>query len=123
MILQKLTSDNVKNLYNKKICCFEYSASYLKELCVAYDVAEKIDKIVDANVRNQGIHNLNGRNIEVCGTEYFESLDILNTAVLITSDYFMEAYEKLCSIPLLKASVDTAYYFVNKETEYEFEYR
>lgn len=123
MILQKLTSDNVKNLYGKKICCFEYSASYMEELCAAYDVAEKIDKIVDVNVRNQGMHSLNGRNIEVCGTGYFESLDIPNTAILITSDYFIEAYEKLCGMPLLKASADTVYYFVNKETGYELEYR
>lgn len=123
MILRKLTSDNVRELYDKKICCFEYSGSYMQELCAAYDAAEKIDRIVDANVRNQGIHSLNGRNIEVCGLSYLDSLDFSETGILITSDYYREAYEKLSDIPSVRDTADVVYYFANKETEYELGYR
>lgn len=123
MNLCKLSSDNVKELYNKKICCYEYSAIYLEELCVSFDVLPLLDKVVDDNVRNQGIHNLFNRDIEVCGTEYFANIDITDTAILITSDYFMEKYEKLSAMDLLKNYGGTVYYFANKETEYDLEYR
>lgn len=123
MILQKLTPENVEELYNKKICCIEYSAAYLKELCDAYDVEKSIACVVDPNVRNQGVHSLNGRNIEVCGISYLDSHDFSETVILITSDYFMEAYEKMSNMDVLKAAVDTVYYFANKETEYELGYR
>lgn len=123
MILRKLTLDNTKELHNKKICCFEYSASYMDELCTAYDMVEQIDRVVDLNMRNHGVYSLNGRNIEVCDILYLDSLDFSETVILITSDYFMEAYEKLSSIVSLKDAVDVVYYFANKETEYELGYR
>lgn len=123
MRLCRLTKDNVKELYNKKICCIEYSASYLQELLAAYDVSAFIDRIVDENIRNRGGHSIGGKDVEVCGPEYLESMDMPETVILITSDYFMEAYNKLCNIPLIKTSVDTVYYFANRETEYELGYR
>lgn len=123
MKLRKLMADDIEDLLSKKICCFEYSISYMKELLAAYNVKEKIEKIVDENVRNQGIHNIDGKNIEVCGTEYLEKADLSDTVILITSDYFMEAYERLSGMAALKFSVDTVYYFANKETEYELLYR
>ncbi len=123
MRLCRLTPNNIKELSDKKICCFEYSATYMDELFALYDVAERIDKVVDTNMRNQGMHCISGRNIEVCGTAYLDSLDLSGTVLLITSDYFMEAYEKLSSMDVLKTSVDVIYYFANKETEYELDYR
>lgn len=123
MKLQKLTLNNIKELSDKKICCFEYSAAYMEELFALYDVAERIDKVVDTNMRNQGMHCISGRNIEVCGTAYLDSLDLSCTVILITSDYFMEAYEKLSGMDVLKTSVDVIYYFANRETEYELDYR
>jgi len=123
MKLCKLTKDNIKNLQNKKICCYEYCASYMEELCAAYNVAGAVDKAVDENIRNQGTHRLNGRDIEVCGIEYLDSIDVSDTVILITSDYFMEAYEKLSDMEALKGSADTIYYFANKETNYELGYR
>lgn len=113
----------MEELLSNRICCFEYSAAYMEELIAVCNVKEKIEMIVDENVRNQGIHNIDGRNIQVCGMEYFEKADLSDTVILITSDYFMEAYEKLSGIARLKSAVDTIYYFVNKETEYELLYR
>lgn len=123
MRLCRLTKDNVKELCNKKICCIEYSASYLQELFAAYDVSAFIDRIVDENIRNRGKHSIGGRDVEVCEPEYLESMDMTGTVILITSDYFMEAYEKLSDLDALKNVVDTVYYFANRETEYELEYR
>ncbi len=123
MTLQKLTLDNIKNLYNKKICCYEYSASYLEELCATFNVAALIECIVDENLRNQGVHKMDSRDVEVCGFDYFENRNLSNTVILITSDYFLEAYEKLASLDVLEHYTNVVYYFVNRETAYELEYR
>lgn len=123
MKLQKIMADNLKELSGKKICCFEYTISYIEEFIAVYSVKDKIEVIVDENVRNRGMHRIAGRNIEVCGPEYFETADLSDSVILITSDYYMEAYEKLTGMAGLKSSVDTVYYFVNKETGYELLYR
>lgn len=123
MKLQKLTPDNITELGDKKICCYEYSPSYLEEVCRKYDISGQIQYIIDENTRNHGIHRLAGRDIEVCGTECLADIPMENTTILITGDYFMEAYEKLSAMNFLTEAVDTVYYFASRETEYEEAYR
>lgn len=123
MYLKKLTSDDVSKLSKKKIYCYEKSDSYLRELLGKYDLLGNIAVIIDDFKRNQGSFGLNGKEIEVVGTEYMESVDLTNSVILITSDYYREAYEQLCQIRNVVDSLDVIYYFANRETEIEFEYR
>lgn len=123
MKLELLTASLFDDTLGKGIICYEKSESYLKELYDVFPVWGKIGKIVDDNKRNQGKLELRGDSLTVVGSECLEEADVAGNIILITSDYFMEAYEKLCSIPLIKISVDTVYYFANRETEYELGYR
>ncbi len=123
MILQKLTTRNIMKISEKKVCCIGYSVSYLNELCAAYDILKNIEYIIDENTRNYGSHTLCGKQVEVLNAEYLSRIDFAKTTLLITSDYYKEEYEKLQNIDVIKSGVDTVYYFANKETEYEDEYR
>lgn len=123
MRLERFTSVTLKILYGHKLCCFGCAGSYIEEMCAAYEVAEYIDKIIDENVRNHGIHNFRGRDIEVCGIEYFDRMNNSEMIICITSDYIMEVYDRLSNMQKLKDSIDVVYYYVNKETEYESAYR
>lgn len=88
-----------------------------------YNLAETIDYIIDDNVRNQGNIDFQGRNIPVRGSAEIKSLDYNNFVIIITSDYYWEAYEKLCSIEEVTENFELIYYFENQETAYEMEYR
>ncbi|MDE7247908.1 MAG: CDP-glycerol glycerophosphotransferase family protein, partial [Lachnospiraceae bacterium] len=59
----------------------------------------------------------------VVDAEYFDRLNPAEIIILITSDYYKEEYEKLQNINVINSYVDVVYYFANKETEYENEYR
>lgn len=52
-----------------------------------------------------------------------EQIDFGCNVLLITSDYYREAYGKLCENSVLTGKTDTIYYFANRETEYELAYR
>lgn len=123
MTLQKLTAENFENLKGKNICCVRYSPSYVDELCQKYDMLDRIWYIIDENGRNQGHHLCGGKSIEVVGAEYFDRLNPAETAILITSDYYKEEYEKLLKIDKIQPDTGIVYYFANKETEYEEFYR
>lgn len=123
MKLEKLTENIFKEIAGKKICCYEKSISYLQELCDKYDVLEQIACIVDDNTRMQGECEFQGKKLKVYSGVYLEEIDWKATVLLITSDYYMEAYEKICDNSQLCGVLDTVYYFANQETEYEEYYR
>lgn len=123
MKLERLTQFNFNSLIHKEIICYEKSEAYLSELYTAFHLKHKIRQIIDDNKRNQGTFVFKGDTVVVTDSSCVSQIDFHSTAILITSDYFMEAYEKLCNVPLLKNAVDTIYYFANKETEYELTYR
>lgn len=122
-MLRKFTGQAAMEIRDKKICCIGYSAAYLEELDETYGLMSAVDRIVDTNARNIGIHNICGRKIEVCGTGYLDSVDLQGMAILITSDYHMEEYERLMSVPHIRDPADVIYYFASRETEYELGYR
>lgn len=123
MTLEKLTEQNMKKLAEKNIWCVGYSVPYLDELCQKYDVSDRISCIIDENARNHGRHILCGKTIEVAGRERFTRMNPAKQAILITSDYYVEEYEKLLETSGIQSEVEEVYYFTNKETAYEESYR
>lgn len=127
-----LNNENEDCLTNSKIICFEKSKSYIEELNNRYpDCFERISYIVDSNPRYQVEMEVAGRVFDVLNTdELVHSISCSHSgkdtpAILITSDYYKEAFDKLinlfknygCTIP------EIVYYFPNKETEIEISYR
>ncbi|MBD5549032.1 MAG: hypothetical protein HDQ97_16870 [Lachnospiraceae bacterium] len=123
MKLERLTQSNFYMLADKEIVCYEKSETYLRELYDEFDVKHKVKGIIDENRRNQGSFFFEGTKLTVMDAACIPQIDLKKTAFLITSDYFIEAYDKLSEMESLKDSVDIVYYFANKETKYELEYR
>lgn len=123
MQLCKLTGDNVKLLEDKKIYCYEYSLAYMEELEDQFALSSSIAAVVDDNVRNQGEFEFKGKKIIVQGSESLGQTDWNNSVILIMSDYHLEAYDKLCAIRKIREGIDTIYYFENRVTAIEMEYR
>ena len=123
MRLEKLTQENACEIINKKIYCYEKSSVYLGEFLDKYNLLDNIVSILDDFKRNQGSFEFRGKQIDVVGTEVLETVDLSDVAILITSDYYMEAYERLCEIDNVSVSLNEIYYFVNAETEVELAYR
>lgn len=123
MTLVKLTEKEASSLSEKKICCVEKSISYLEEFCEKYDVADQISYIVDANQRNAGPFFFQKKRLEVHDLSYLLQLDLERIAIVITSDYPVESFEKIKALLETRYSDMIVYYFCNQETEYENEYR
>ena len=123
MRLEKLCDSNVNQIENKEIYCYEKSLSYLEELSQKYAILDRIEAVIDDNARNQGILEFGGRKINVQSSEMIERIDWTSGAILITSDYYYEVYEKLCVVDAVKEYLDVIYYFENRETAYEMEWR
>ncbi len=127
MKLQKLTRGNFSEVAGKKICCIEASRSYLEEFCEAYDVLKFIEIIIDNNEKKQGMLQLQGRDIPVCGMEkWSELMDMTQAAeyvFVITGDYFREHFDFLAGQEVIRDNFRTIYYFANRETEYEEAFR
>ncbi len=123
MKLERLTPSNFDEVADKEIVCYEKSEAYLSELCARFHVRHKIKGIFDDNKRNQGNFLFEGVDLLVMNLEAISQIDFEKTILLITSDYFMEAFERLSGIVPLSAVADVVYYFANRETEYDLEYR
>ncbi|MEZ3463469.1 MAG: CDP-glycerol glycerophosphotransferase family protein [Lachnospiraceae bacterium] len=124
MALRKLTKDHIDILSEKKICIVEKSLSYMEELCDNQcGLLSAVLCIVDTNKRNHGDFLFRGKKLEVYGTSCLRQLDFERTAILITSDYYREAYEVVLDILGERAAGTDIFYFSNKETEYEEQYR
>ena len=127
MILQKLTKSNFREIVGKKIYCVEASQSYLEEFCDAYKVQNCIERIIDNNESKQGMLQVCGRDIPVCGVgKLLDMTDVSNLheyAFVITGDYYREDFSWLKENPILVENLEKVYYFANKETEYEEVFR
>lgn len=122
MNLRKLSGGGVPG--NKNIICIGRSEKHLEELCDQFQAVEKIVAVLDGNPRNIGVLRLRGREIPVYALEpeNLERLDLSDTVLVITDDYFRECYDKLKA---LSGSGDpgTVYFFADRETEYDLFYR
>lgn len=123
MKLERLEQSNIESIAGKGIICYERCESYLKELCEAFHLQNRIQWIVDDNKRGQGKLIFEGRKLPVKNSSSLEQIDFERNVLLITSDYYSEAYGKLCENSVLMGKTDTIYYFANRETEYELAYR
>lgn len=123
MRLCKLTERNISSMAEKKICCIEKSVSYLDEFCQQYNILDQISCIVDTNRRNLGQFVFRGKEIEVVYISYLIDINLQETAIVITSDYYKEAFEKIISVLGPDLPEIAIYYFANLETEYEESYR
>lgn len=123
MLLKKLTLEEIPYISDKKIICYEKSDSYLQEFQTKFSLTKNIVAIVDDFKRNQGSLELNGNSIEVVSSEYLKTASLDNTVIIIMSDYFNEAFEKLSQILNVVDNCSVVYFFANKETEIELQYR
>lgn len=124
MEIRQLNDKNYLELSKKTIICFERSDSYLRELEIRFpSVCSSVKYIVDDYKRNQGVCSFAGHDIEVWGTETLKSVDFSNSIILILSDYYQEAFDKLNSIPEVVNNNEIIYFFPNHETEIELFYR
>ena len=123
MRLEKLRDDNINQIKSKKIYCYEKSLSYLQEIEQKYTILNAVEIIIDDNARNQGVLEFGGRKINVQSSEMIKLIDWTSGVILITSDYYNEAYEKLCAVDVVNEYLDVIYYFENQETAYEMEWR
>lgn len=110
---------------DRSIICFEKSVTYLQELSLRYpDIYAKVSFIVDFNPRYQSALSVENRIFDVKGKEFIEKYDPRDAAILITSDYYLEAYEILKHFFEDKINVpDRVFFFANYETEIELSYR
>lgn len=123
MRLEKLTSDNIKKLNGKRLYVYEKSESYLRELEERFGIIKNIAGIIDDFKRNQGMYSFQGKEIQVTGNSVLQEIEAADSVIIITSDYYKEAYERLCKIENINDNMEVIYYFANQETEYEEVYR
>lgn len=123
MKLERLEQSNFESIAGKNIVCYEKSESYLRELCAELPVQDKLQGIIDDNKRSQGELLFCGRRLPIMDSSCLSRIDWGKSIILITSDYYRESYEALCQNRYVTENTDTIYYYVNRETQYEFGYR
>lgn len=123
MELCKLTEDNIKTLQGKKVYCYEYSPAYMEELECRFGIGSSIEAVIDDNARNQGAFEFKGKKIHVQSSLSLARIDWTDSVILIMSDYYSEAFDKLLAVETVKINTGVIYYFENQETAYEMEYR
>jgi len=128
MFLKSLLLDKFDANY---IYCYEKTDTYITELKVIYpDFSSKILAFFDDFKRIQGTANIGNRDVPVLPTEAIKTIDWTKATLLITSDYFYEAFEKIQKICAEASNEDasfscpeTVYYYANHETEIDLAYR
>lgn len=120
MELLKLTEDVIKDFDNKIIICFEKS-SYLQELCEKYDVT--VHAVIDNNMNKHGEVLLGKTMVPVARVDYLNAVNMDDCEIIITGDYYREAFRYLCTVDKICTANKKIYYFANRETEIEEEYR
>ena len=123
MKLERLVQENIESVVGKGIVCYGKSESYLKELCARFPLLDKLLGIIDDNKRNQGELLFCGRRLPVMDSSGLSQIDWRENVLLITDGYYREVYETLCQNSCVAENVDIIYYFANRDTECELEYR
>lgn len=128
MELIKFTEKEYSLNDGKKIVCYEKSLSYLNELKEKFPGIEKrIICVVEKNNRYQTDIKIGDINISVEPMEFLGKVDFSDTILLITSDYFMEAYEQIKFFADQSGNnsqnPERVFYFPNCETEIDLRYR
>lgn len=122
MELIRLSSDNAAIISQKKIICYMCVPQYLKEISKQYCFFDQIEFIVDDFPRRQKDILFEGRLIKVTSPEVLKNIDFSNYALLITSEYYFEVFEKIRNDSELSTRINEVYYFVDLDTRYYLEY-
>ncbi len=123
MKLERLVKENMESIAGKGIVCYKKSISYLEELCAQFPLRDKLWGIIDDNKRNQGELLFGGRRLPVIDLSGLSQIDWKENILLITDGYYREHYEALCQNNCVAENVEIIYYFANRDTECELEYR
>ncbi len=122
--LKLLEKEDVANLKDKELYCYEKSEAYLLELKEEFpEVLENLKGIIDDNRRNQGETVFCGKIFAVKDFSQVDLIDWSKAVVIITSDYYGEAFEKMSSHISAKDIGGVIYYYANRETSIEEAYR
>ncbi len=122
MVLERLTEDNFMNLKDRKIGCYGSNIRYIQELSEKFNLLDDISFIIDDNNRRDDEINICGKVIPVYSDDNLNELNADDVAIIITSDYFNEVYDKLLMREFCH-KLANIYYFLDKETECELNYR
>lgn len=134
MELRRLTSEYVRDMTGSKprnIYLVDFSEQYLRELLAKYDLRDYLAGILlDTDNRIAGDKNNAGNKIPICGKEIpvypYEHISDFGSdeCFIILNDYFRESYDKLLERKKEggRDRLDI-YYFTNRETEIELQYR
>ncbi len=124
MKLKRLEKEDAADLKGKALYCCEKSKAYLLELKEEFpEVLENLAGVIDDSRRNQGEFLFDGKSVCVEGFSRIDRIDWSKEALIITSDYYREAYEKILTHLGGKDLPDLIYYYANKETSIEEAYR
>ncbi|MDO5126678.1 MAG: CDP-glycerol glycerophosphotransferase family protein [Eubacteriales bacterium] len=82
-----------------------------------------IEIIVDDYKRNQETISIGDNLVPVVSTDRLGDISWENTIIVITSDYYQQAYEALCTNEIVQNCMNTIFYYANKETKQELFYR
>ena len=116
--LIQLSDKEINEIISKKnIYIFEKNVEYLQDLKGMYPTLfEKVRCVIEPNCRYQG----NVLGIETCNSNILEQINWTYSALIISSDYYKEAYLKL--INEHENLPTKIYYFLNIESEVEMKY-
>ena len=122
MQLINLNQDNYKNIKNKSIYLYEKSFSYIMELEQEYGILGNVRGIFDTSSDNQEELNILEYTIPVLPIEKIKDLDMSISAIIITSDYFNEAFDKIKQL-ICNNILDEVFFYANRETRIDLLYR
>lgn len=124
MRLVCLTLEYAEILKHKKVIFFEKNYDYIRQFADEYLQYEYTPIcIVDDYKRNQGVIILDEKQICIKSSETLLSVDWSDTVLVITSDYYEEAYEKIIDLCAGCEGLDCVYYFLNNESKTELFYK
>lgn len=118
-----LTDKNYGDISGRGIFFVGYSPSYLEQYILKYGYDNSIWGVLDVNARNHGKHDVDGHEIEVCGFDTLNKVNLDDTVFVITDDFFNEVYSTLLQYIDVEKYNTPIYVFPNRETEIDLSYR
>ena len=114
MKLTKITPETLKHNRNKNILFLGHAPSYFQEFFAQYPDLKRPSAILDANPKKKGTYSLMGQEIPVCEISGLRSIDIPNTCLIITDDYYKEYFQKIDTILGSDTELEEVYFFLNR---------
>lgn len=124
MRLKRLEKEDMIHWKGRDLYCYEQSKAYLLELKEEFpQVMQHLVGVIDGSHRNQGAFSFEGRTIPVEDCSRIGLIDWSKAVLVITSDYYREAYDIVLSHLDGRDLPDAIYYYASRETAVEEGYR